>query len=455
MNKRLNLTEGSISQKLIKLSLPIMGTSFIQMAYNMIDMIWVGKDGSNAVAAVGTAGFYPWLAMSLIMISKIGGEIKVAQSIGNKDIKMTKSYIKASIELNIIFAVIYTIFILILNKPLIDIFNLGDKEVILMSRKYLITIGIGMFFYFINPVLTSIFNGLGNSKAPFKINTIGLIVNIALDPILIFGFYKLPALGVIGAALATVIAQVVVTICFVYMIIKNKDDLFNIRLFKNIEVNRYRVLLKLGMPVALQSGLFTLFSMALGIIVASFGPLAVATQKVGSQIESVSWMISDGLAAALSSFIGQNYGAGKYDRVDKGCKIGIFSAIIWGVFTSCTLIFFSRPIYSIFINEPLAIEKGADYLKILGYSQVFMCIEIIISGIFKGVNRTYTPSIIGILFTGLRIPLAMILCSPVILGLNGIWWSVTISSVIKGIILFSIFVILYNRKKLYKRYEAM
>jgi len=312
-----------------------------------------------------------------------------------------------------------------------------------------------MFFYFINPVLTSIFNGLGNSKAPFKINTIGLIVNIALDPILIFGFYKLPALGVIGAALATVIAQVVVTICFVYMIIKNKDDLFNIRLFKNIEVNRYRVLLKLGMPVALQSGLFTLFSMALGIIVASFGPLAVATQKVGSQIESVSWMISDGLAAALSSFIGQNYGAGKYDRVDKGCKIGIFSAIIWGVFTSCTLIFFSRPIYSIFINEPLAIEKGADYLKILGYSQVFMCIEIIISGIFKGVNRTYTPSIIGILFTGLRIPLAMILCSPVILGLNGIWWSVTISSVIKGIILFSIFVILYNRKKLYKRYEAM
>ena len=82
MNKRLDLTEGSISSKLIKLSLPIMGTSFIQMAYNLIDMMWVGKDGSDSVAAVGTAGFYTWLAMSFIMISKMGGEIKVAQSIG-------------------------------------------------------------------------------------------------------------------------------------------------------------------------------------------------------------------------------------------------------------------------------------------------------------------------------------------------------------------------------------
>ena len=82
MENRINLTEGKITEKLVKLSLPIMGTSFIQMAYNMIDMIWVGKAGSSAVAAVGTAGFFPWLGMAFVMISKIGGEIKVAQSIG-------------------------------------------------------------------------------------------------------------------------------------------------------------------------------------------------------------------------------------------------------------------------------------------------------------------------------------------------------------------------------------
>ena len=119
VNKRLDLTEGSISEKLIKLALPIMGTSFIQMAYNMIDMIWVGRDGSKAVAAVGTAGFYPWLAMAFIMISKVGGEVKVAQSVGMHDITEAKKYIKSSLELNIILAILYSAIMMAFNKPLI------------------------------------------------------------------------------------------------------------------------------------------------------------------------------------------------------------------------------------------------------------------------------------------------------------------------------------------------
>lgn len=130
MEQRINLTEGKITEKLIKLSLPIMGTSFIQMAYNMIDMIWVGKVGSSAVAAVGTGGFYPWLAMAFIMISKIGGEVKVAQSIGENDLDKTKLYIKSSIEINIILSVFYTMFLVIFNKYLIGFFKLGDVDII-------------------------------------------------------------------------------------------------------------------------------------------------------------------------------------------------------------------------------------------------------------------------------------------------------------------------------------
>lgn len=451
MNKRLDLTQGSITEKLIKLALPIMGTSFIQMAYNMIDMIWVGKDGSNAVAAVGTAGFYPWLAMAFIMISKIGGEIKVAQSIGQHNIKGTKSYIKAAIEINLILSALYTLVLLVFNKPLIELFELGNNEVIQMSRQYLIIVGIGMVFYFINPVLTSIFNGLGNSKSPFKINTIGLVANIILDPLLIFGFGPIPALGVVGAALATVFAQVVVTICFIFMIIKNKDHLFNIKYFRNIELNYYKVLFHLGLPIAVQSGLFTIFSMGMGVIIAAFGPVAIAVQKVGSQIESISWMSADGMSAALSTFVGQNYGAKKYDRINKGCKAGIISAIIWGTFTTLVLVLFSKGIFSIFISEEEAILKGSDYLKILGFSQLFMCVEIIISGVFKGMGRTYIPSVISILFTGLRIPIAYLLSKPSILGLEGVWWSISITSMIKGVLILSIFIVLYKMRKLYKK----
>ena len=107
-------TKGKITEKLVKLSLPIMATSFIQMAYNMIDMIWVGKAGSSSVAAVGTAGFFTWLAMAFITISKVGAEVKVAQSMGQHDVDETKLYIKSAIEINIILSILYTIFLIIL-----------------------------------------------------------------------------------------------------------------------------------------------------------------------------------------------------------------------------------------------------------------------------------------------------------------------------------------------------
>lgn len=449
MEQRINLTEGKITEKLIKLSLPIMGTSFIQMAYNMIDMIWVGKIGSNAVAAVGTAGFYPWLAMAFIMISKIGGEVKVAQSIGENDLDKTKLYIKSSIEINIILSVFYTMFLVVFNKHLIGFFKLGDVEVISMSRTYLYIISIGIIFYFINPVFTAIFNGMGNSKTPFKINTVGLITNIILDPILILGWFGLPKMGVAGAAIATVIAQVVVSALFIYRIKKNKDGYFKIKIFRNIQLKYYRVLFKLGLPVAIQSGMFTLFSMLLGVIVASFGPIAVAVQKVGSQIESISWMTADGLAVALSGFVGQNYGAKKYERINKGCKATFIIAVILGILNTLILVFLGKYIFTVFIQEDKAIYEGTKYLKILGYSQLFMCIEIITIGAFKGLGRTYIPSIISIIFTGARVPLAYILSKPEILGLNGVWWSITISSVFKGILLINIFVFLLKLGKLY------
>ncbi|MGL5718937.1 MAG: MATE family efflux transporter [Paraclostridium sp.] len=455
MQDRIDLTEGRIVDKLIKLALPIMGTSFIQMAYNLIDMIWVGKAGSNAVAAVGTAGFFPWLAMAFIAISRVGGEVKVAQCIGKNDIKETKSYIKASIELNIILAILYTIVLLVFKSKLIGFFKLGDIEVINMSKQYLTIIAIGMVFYFINPVLTAIFNGMGNSKTPFRINTIGLVTNIILDPILILGLGPIPALGVAGAAIATVFAQMVVSLCFISMILKGENEYFKMNMFKNIEIQYYKALYKIGMPVALQSGLFTVFSMVLGVIVASWGPVAIAAQKVGVQIESISWMTADGLAIALSSFVGQNYGANKIDRVNKGFKLTLAIAVILGIVNTFILVLLGESIFSIFINEKDAIKEGSMYLKILGYSQIFMCVEIITTGLFKGLGRTYIPSIILTIFTGARLPMAYFLSNPSILGLNGVWWSITISSVFKGVLLLGTFMWLYKTGKLYNEKESI
>ena len=165
-------------------------------------------------------------------------------------------------------------------------------------------------------------------------------------------------------------------------------------------------------------------------------------------------MSADGFASALSTFTGQNYGAYKFDRIDKGSKIGLIGAIIWGSITTVVLVFFGDVIFRAFINEQDAIIKGIDYLRILGYSQLFMCIEITITGILKGLGRTYIPSFISIALNLARIPMAILLSKPDILGINGIWWSIAISSIFKGLVLFSIFVVLYKAKKLYKIEEG-
>ncbi len=449
MKTKVDLTNGNILERLIKLALPIMATSFIHMGYNMIDMMWVGRIGSDAVAAVGTAGFFPWLAMAFIMISKVGAEVKVAQSIGKDDIDATKTYIKSAIEINLILSILYALTMIVFNKYLIGIFRLDDIEVITMARKYLIVVACGMLFYFINPVFTAIFNGMGNSKIPFKINTIGLITNIVLDPILIFGIGPIKGFGVVGAALATVFAQVVVSVSFIAMIIKKDKTYFKFRLYKNINKDAYNELCNIGLPVALQSGMFTVFSMALGVIVASFGPVAIAVQKVGSQIESISWMTAQGIGAALSSFVGQNYGAQKLDRVEKGAKVTLIVATVLGTINTLLLVFLGKEIFSLFIDEKEAIEKGVVYLKILGYSQLFMCIEIVVASVFTGLSKPLIPSILSIILTGLRIPLAYILSSPNILGLNGIWWSISISSILKGTLLLIIFIYMLKLGRLY------
>lgn len=449
MEKRMDLTKGSIIPTLVKLALPIMGTSFIQMAYNMTDMIWIGRVGSSAVAAVGTAGFFTWLAMAFIMISKIGAEIKVSQTIGAHLYKETKGYVQSALQINIVLAIIYMFVLLIFKAPLVGFFNLGDQEIIQMSYTYLEVMALGMIFYFLNPVFTAIFNGSGDSKTPFIINTIGLAFNIVFDPLLILGFGPIPALGVLGAALATVAAQIVVSLCFIVIMIKSRATYLKVNFFAKPDFKSMKTLCSIGFPGALQSGLFTLISMTLGRLVAAYGPVPIAVQKVGSQIESISWMTAGGFSTALGAFVGQNYGAKQYERIQKGYQTTVALAIGLGVFATLLLVFAGKPIFSFFLPEAEAIEQGEVYLKILGYSQLFMCIEITTQGLFNGLGRTYIPSIVGIVLTGARIPLAYLIAQPQFLGIDGVWWAITISSVAKGIVLVGIYLYLKKRNRLY------
>jgi putative MATE family efflux protein len=436
---KIDLTEGNIFKKLIILSIPIMGTSLIQTAYSLTDMIWIGSLGSRAVTAVGTAGFFTWFAFAFITIPKIGAEVGVSQSVGRKDAKETKSYIRHSIQMNLVFAMLYGAIMIIFRKQLIGFFNINGEDIVSMAVSYLVIVSAGMIFFFLPPVLTAIFNGHGDSRTPFRINTVGLMVNIILDPILILGLGPFPEMGVEGAAVATIFAQFIVTTIFIYVIINKTDYFVGLNFLQKPDWRHIAKIVKFGIPVAVQSGVFTFIAMLIARILATWGSTAIAVQSVGGQIESISWMTAGGIQTALCAFVGQNFGAKKWDRIYKGyfTALGIIGVI--GTMTSCLLIFFPGPIFSIFISEKEVINDGIIYLRILGVSQLFMCIEITTAGAFNGLGMTVPPSIVGIVLNSMRIPGALFLST--YWGLSGVWWSISLSSVLKGLILTSWFIL--------------
>jgi putative MATE family efflux protein len=450
MKSKIDMTQGSISKGLMKMAFPVMATSFLQMAYNLTDMFWIGRAGSRSVAAVGSAGFYVWLSFAFILVSKVGAEVRVSQSIGGKNFSRARDYARNALQMNFILSVFYGALVYFFRNRLIGFFDLGDQGVISMAVSYLKIITFGMVFSFSNPVFTGIFNGYGDSKTPFYINTIGIGVNLILDPVLIFGMGPIPAMGVQGAAIATVLAHLMVFIAFLIYINKGKGVVKALELHHKPEPYIMREYMRLGLPVALHNGLFTFFTMIIARIIAQWGPLPMAVQKVGSQIEAISWMTASGFQVAVSTFVGQNYGASQPKRIKRGYATGIAMISVVGVFATLLLVVFARPIFSIFIPEEEVVKLGVDYLKILAYSQWFMCIEIVTAGAFNGLGRTSPPSIVSIVFNAMRIPMSIFLSSESLLGLNGVWWTLTITSVLKGLILVGWFLFMVKKTEFFQ-----
>ena len=434
MRREINLTEGNIIKTLTRLALPIMGTSFIQMAYSLTDAMWLGRLSTKAVAAAGTGGFFLWLGAALIMITQIGVGVSVSQSYGRSDIKSAREYITVGLLMDLIIGLAYGLSLYIFNSQIISFFNLGDAQVIGMAQSYLRIIGLGIIFHFLNPVLSTTLNSSGDSMTPFKVNTMGLVANMILDPLLIFTF----GLGIEGAAIATIVSQMGVTLIFL-VIGKRINALYStFKIFAKPDIGKARRILRLGVPPSTQMGIHAIISIILTRIIAGYGPVAVAVQTIGSQIESISWMTSEGFAAAISAFVGQNYGANKILRIKEGYYKGIKVLGTFGVFASLLLIFAARPLFTIFTPEdPKAIAEGIIYLRILGLSQLFMSVEIGTAGAFNGLGRTMPPTITGVTLNALRIPAAIFLSTYTMLELSGIWWAISGSSILKGIILFT------------------
>ena len=260
------------------------------------------------------------------------------------------------------------------------------------------------------------------------------------------GVEELERIAVASAvcSLATVLAQGIVTGMF-WLAARRDTILFpQIRLFAPSEKQAWGEILKIGLPVSVQSMFFSSLSMFLARIVAGWGDAAIAAQKVGTQIESISYTTAEGFATAVNAFVAQNFGAGKPERIRRGYWTAIGMITVWSCFTTVMLVVFPEPLFRIFIQEEDVLQTGVSYLRIMGYSQILMCLEITASGAFQGLGRPMPPTLAGIIGNAARIPMALLL-SATALGLDGVWWSISISSIAKGVVVFAWFVVVLRR----------
>jgi putative MATE family efflux protein len=286
-----------------------------------------------------------------------------------------------------------------------------------------------------------IYNGAGRSFIPFRNNAFGLVLNIILDPLLMFTF----KMGLQGAAVGAAISQIFVFALFAYQIKYGNRILGNFSFLIKVRMVFLKKVLFLGTPVAIMNSLFAMINMTLARIASIYGGhLGVMAQTTGGQIEAVTWNTSQGFSTALSAFMAQNYAAKKIERGRKAYIYALRIMLCLGVVVSIVFILFGGAIFGLIVPHEDAIQAGAQYLLVMGLVQIFMMLELTTQGMFNGIGRTVEPAVISISFNILRIPLAYYLASQ--MGIVGVWWAIAISTVCKGVILPVWFFIIYNKE---------
>ncbi|WP_338395683.1 MATE family efflux transporter [Fulvitalea axinellae] len=430
--KNNNVENESVIYRMVKLALPIMGMSVFQLVYNFTDMVWVGKIGSPAVTAIGTVGFLIGMCLAIASMVNSGTGVKVSHAVGAEDRRLAGEYITVGMAGMALIGLASAAGLYLFPDELIGFFGLRDQSVVEMAYGYLSLALWGIPLSLSNILFTSAFNSHGLTKVSFKINVVGTVLNLLLDPLLIFQF----GMGVKGAALATVLSHGIVFLGFVFRVANKKEVPFCG--YGNL-LGKVPAILKLGVPIGVQRITFMSVSVLLAKIIVEWGDTGIAVQKIGVQLEALTYMAIWGLMSAISILIGQSYGAKDFGKVRETYVAGLKLAGVISFFSSAMFIIFPGFLFRIFVSEPESVAMGADYLRILGVSQLFMSVEYTSAGAFNALGKSYINATVSVIFTVARLPLAIFLSQNMGWGLNGVWWSISISSIVKGTTLLILF----------------
>ena len=435
MNKTDNITSGPIIKTIFSLSIPVVLAMFMEFALITTDYFWVGKLGPTAQDAVMTSMVVIWTVFGFISIITVGVTALVSRYIGADEPDKAAHFIRQGLSLSVVVGSVFSIAGFFMTPIMLRFMGTSETTMLHAIPFLRVYFTISALFFIIDTIYAA-FRASGDTKTPTIIGVTTVVINMALDPLLMFGWGPIPSFGVPGAAIATGISVLIGVIWVMIKMQKGKLGYKVEKLFRTPPIIKDIIkIMRIGLPISSQQMVFVIVYWFLIRIVHEFGGEAAAAMGIGNRMESFSYMTCFGFSIAASTMVGQNLGAKKPDRAAK-CAWGAAGIAISLTFLmSVCFIVFPKYIATIFTDDPKVLSIAIDYLIILGLSQITMATEIVLEGAFSGAGDTMPPMLISIPGALARIPLAYYLCFSLDLGINGVWWTLTITTTVRAIIL--------------------
>jgi len=431
---RRDLTNGSVTKNILHLAWPMAVTFMLQVSLNIADTIYVGWYSDLALTAISIT--FPVIFLIIALASGIGVGVTsfIARLIGSNRIDEAKKVAKHGLLLAFLMGVFFAIGGIIFSRPLF-IFLGAEKELLSMSLQYAYTIFIGSVFMLFAFIGSSILRGEGDVKTPMKIMVFVNIVNIILDPFLIFGIWIFPEMGIFGAALATVIAKSISAILIVGYLFKGNAMLkLDLKWFK-LDFSIIKEIFNVGIPASISQSVMSLGMFFMMKIVSFFGPYAIAAYGIVGRLDSIAILPAIGIGGAVIIIVGHNVGARKFERAE--ITTWKAAVIVSAFMELIGLIFFFAPRFwiMIFNKNPDIVMFGASYLRIVSLTYMFIGISVVIGGAFQGAGKGLPSLILAVvrLFV-LSVPFAVLFAFVFGLEVTGIWIGTMLSIILTGII---------------------
>ncbi|MBO4866783.1 MAG: MATE family efflux transporter [Ruminococcus sp.] len=401
--KNNNFTEGAILPKLLKFMLPVLFAMFLQAMYGAVDLLVVGRFGSDAdVSAVSTGSQILQTLTNLIVSFSMGITVAVAQRIGQRRPEEAAKTVGTGLVIFAITGVVFTVISVLGAGGLAKVMQ-APEEAYDLTQSYIRVCGGGFIVITAYNLLGSIFRGLGDSKTPLIAVGIACAFNIIGDLIFVSVFH----MGAKGAALATVMAQLVSVIISFFIIRRTKLPFEFHRSDLKLESNYAANIIRIGSPIALQDFLVSVSFLVLMAIVNKLGVTASAGVGVAQKVCAFIMLVPLAFMQSMAAFVAQNYGAGHTDRAVKALKSGIAVSLIFGIVMFFVAFFRGDILAGVFSNKPDTVAAAWDYLKAYAIDCLFTCFLFCFVGFYNGIEKTTFVMAQGICGAFLvRIPVA-------------------------------------------------